>query len=94
MGDEIELKVDAATGKVTALKNGAVIAESQLKTAVIMDEVRAGGRIPLIIGRGLTTKAREFLGLPQSTCSACRKTRPTTARATRWPRRWSARPVA
>ncbi len=67
MGDEIELKVDAATAKVTALKNGAVIAESQLKTAVIMDEVRAGGRIPLIIGRGLTTKAREFLGLPQST---------------------------
>jgi aconitate hydratase 2/2-methylisocitrate dehydratase len=67
MGDEIELKVDAATAKVTALKNGAVIAESQLKTAVILDEVRAGGRIPLIIGRGLTTKAREFLGLPQST---------------------------
>jgi aconitate hydratase 2/2-methylisocitrate dehydratase len=67
MGDEIELKVDAATAKVTALKNGTVIAESQLKTAVIMDEVRAGGRIPLIIGRGLTTKAREFLGLPQST---------------------------
>ena len=67
MGDEIELKVDQATGKVTATKNGAVIAESQLKTLVIMDEVRAGGRIPLIIGRGLTTKAREFLGLPQST---------------------------
>ncbi|UCV21574.1 bifunctional aconitate hydratase 2/2-methylisocitrate dehydratase [Ferribacterium limneticum] len=67
MGDEIELKVDQATGKVTAAKNGAVIAESQLKTLVIMDEVRAGGRIPLIIGRGLTTKAREFLGLPQST---------------------------
>ncbi|MBI2277829.1 MAG: bifunctional aconitate hydratase 2/2-methylisocitrate dehydratase [Dechloromonas sp.] len=67
MGDEIELKVDQVTGKVTATKNGAVIAESQLKTLVIMDEVRAGGRIPLIIGRGLTTKAREFLGLPQST---------------------------
>ncbi|WP_341744516.1 bifunctional aconitate hydratase 2/2-methylisocitrate dehydratase [Azonexus hydrophilus] len=67
MGDEIELKVDQATGKVTATKNGAVIAESQLKTLVILDEVRAGGRIPLIIGRGLTTKAREFLGLPQST---------------------------
>jgi aconitate hydratase 2/2-methylisocitrate dehydratase len=49
MGDEIELKVDGATGKVTALKNGAVIAESQLKTLVILDEVRAGGRIPLII---------------------------------------------
>jgi len=67
MGDEIELKVDAATTKVTALKNGTVIAESQLKTPVILDEVRAGGRIPLIIGRGLTTRAREALGLPVST---------------------------
>ncbi|MDD5297312.1 MAG: bifunctional aconitate hydratase 2/2-methylisocitrate dehydratase [Rhodocyclaceae bacterium] len=67
MGDEIELKVDTATARVTALKNGAVIAETTLKTPVIVDEVRAGGRIPLIIGRGLTTKAREFLGLPPST---------------------------
>ena len=67
MGDEIELKIDAASGKVTATKNGANIAESQLKTLVILDEVRAGGRIPLIIGRGLTTKAREALGLPPST---------------------------
>lgn len=67
MGDEIELKVDGATGKVTAVKNGAVIAESQLKTLVILDEVRAGGRIPLIIGRGLTAKAREALGLAPST---------------------------
>jgi len=67
MGDEIELKIDHATAKVTALKNGAVIAESQLKTPVILDEVRAGGRIPLIVGRGLTTKAREALGLPSST---------------------------
>src|SRR5574338_576957 len=67
MGDEIELKVDHATGKVTALKNGNLIAESQLKTLVILDEVRAGGRIPLIIGRGLTTKAREAVGLPPST---------------------------
>ena len=67
MGDEIELRVDQATASVTALKNGVVIAESQLKTPVILDEVRAGGRIPLIIGRGLTTKAREALGLPVST---------------------------
>lgn len=67
MGDEIELKIDQATAKVTALKNGAVIAEAQLKTPVILDEVRAGGRIPLIIGRGLTTKAREALGLAPST---------------------------
>ncbi len=67
MGDEIELRVDPVTTKVTALKNGQVIAESQLKTPVILDEVRAGGRIPLIIGRGLTAKAREALGLPPST---------------------------
>jgi aconitate hydratase 2/2-methylisocitrate dehydratase len=67
MGDEIELRIDHATSRVTALKNGAVIAEATLKTPVILDEVRAGGRIPLIIGRGLTTKAREALGLPEST---------------------------
>jgi aconitate hydratase 2 / 2-methylisocitrate dehydratase len=67
MGDEIELRIDHATAGVTALKNGHVIAESRLKTPVILDEVRAGGRIPLIIGRGLTAKAREALGLPVST---------------------------
>ncbi|MCM8624520.1 bifunctional aconitate hydratase 2/2-methylisocitrate dehydratase, partial [Accumulibacter sp.] len=67
MGDEIELRIDAATSQVTVLKNGTVIAESKLKTPVILDEVRAGGRIPLIIGRGLTTKAREALGLAPST---------------------------
>ncbi len=67
MGDEIELCIDAATTRVSALKNGELIAEGQLKTPVILDEVRAGGRIPLIIGRGLTAKAREALGLPSST---------------------------
>jgi len=50
-----------------ALKNGVVIAEFTVKSDVIFDEVRAGGRIPLIIGRGLTTRAREALGLPAST---------------------------
>ncbi len=67
MGDEVELRIDQATAKVTAIKNGAVIAETTLKTPVILDEVRAGGRIPLIIGRGLTAKAREALGLAPST---------------------------
>ena len=42
---------------------GAVIAEFSLKSDVILDEVRAGGRIPLIVGRGLTLRAREALGL-------------------------------
>jgi len=63
MGDEIELLPYA--GK--ALKDGNVIAEFEVKSDVLFDEVRAGGRIPLIIGRGLTTKAREALGLPPST---------------------------
>ncbi|MFZ0331895.1 MAG: bifunctional aconitate hydratase 2/2-methylisocitrate dehydratase [Acinetobacter bohemicus] len=67
MGDEIVLKIDHAAAKVTAFKAGEQIAESELKTPVLLDEVRAGGRINLIVGRGLTTKAREALGLPVST---------------------------
>ena len=63
MGDEIELR--PYEGK--ALKNGEVISEFQVKSEVLFDEVQAGGRIPLIIGRGLTAKAREALGLPAST---------------------------
>jgi aconitate hydratase 2/2-methylisocitrate dehydratase len=47
-------------------RNGEM-AEFQLKSDVLFDEVRAGGRINLIIGRSLTAKAREFLGLPAST---------------------------
>ena len=43
-------------------KNNAVIAEFKIKSPVLLDEVRAGGRIPLIIGRGLTQKARNALG--------------------------------
>ena len=48
-------------------KNGQTVATFAYKSEVLLDEVRAGGRINLIIGRGLTTKAREFLGLPAST---------------------------
>jgi aconitate hydratase 2/2-methylisocitrate dehydratase len=62
MGDVVELR--PYEGK--ALKNGQVIAEFQVKSDVLFDEVRAGGRIPLIIGRGLTAKAREALGLAPS----------------------------
>jgi aconitate hydratase 2 / 2-methylisocitrate dehydratase len=63
MGDVIELR--PYEGK--ALKDGKVIAEFKLKSEVLFDEVRAGGRIPLIVGRGLTAKARAALGLPVST---------------------------
>ncbi|TXI09530.1 MAG: bifunctional aconitate hydratase 2/2-methylisocitrate dehydratase [Polynucleobacter sp.] len=63
MGDVVELR--PYEGK--ALKDGKVIAEFKVRSEVLFDEVRAGGRIPLIIGRGLTSKAREALGLPAST---------------------------
>ena len=46
---------------------GQEITRFALKTEVILDEVRAGGRIPLIIGRSLTARARQVLGLPAST---------------------------
>jgi len=63
IGDVIELRPYAGQAR----KDGKVIAEFQVKSDVIFDEVRAGGRIPLIIGRGLTAKARDALGLPPST---------------------------
>ncbi|WP_028455096.1 bifunctional aconitate hydratase 2/2-methylisocitrate dehydratase [Chitinilyticum litopenaei] len=63
MGDVIEIYPYA--GKIE--KNGAVVAEFKVKSDVLFDEVRAGGRINLIIGRSLTAKAREALGLPAST---------------------------
>ena len=63
MGDVIDIL--PYEGKI--LKGGATLTTFQLKSEVLLDEVRAGGRINLIIGRALTAKAREFLGLPAST---------------------------
>ena len=60
MGDVIEIR--PYEGKVLN-EAGETISEFELKSDVILDEVQAGGRIPLIIGRGLTAKAREALGL-------------------------------
>ncbi len=65
MGDVIEIR--PYEGKILNATTGAVISEFELKSDVLLDEVQAGGRIPLIIGRGLTSKARESLGLPPST---------------------------
>lgn len=64
MGDVID--VYPYKGEVRNYETGELLATFELKTDVLIDEVRAGGRIPLIIGRGLTTKAREALGLPHS----------------------------
>ncbi len=60
MGDVIEIR--PYEGKILS-ESGDVLSEFKLKSDVILDEVQAGGRIPLIIGRGLTTRAREALGL-------------------------------
>ncbi|WP_312142086.1 bifunctional aconitate hydratase 2/2-methylisocitrate dehydratase [Atlantibacter hermannii] len=64
MGDVIDIY--PYKGEVRNHETGELLANFELKTDVLLDEVRAGGRIPLIIGRGLTTKAREALGLPHS----------------------------
>jgi aconitate hydratase 2/2-methylisocitrate dehydratase len=60
MGDVID--VYPFDGKVCKHNSDEVVSEFSLKTNVLLDEVRAGGRIPLIIGRGLTSKARVALG--------------------------------
>ncbi len=64
MGDVIDVYPHA--GKVCKHGTDDVITTFELKTPVLLDEVRAGGRIPLIVGRGLTDKARTELGLPVS----------------------------
>jgi len=60
MGDVITIY--PYEGKITN-EAGDTISEFKLSTPVLLDEVRAGGRIPLIIGRGLTERSREALGL-------------------------------
>ncbi len=57
MGDEIVVK--PYEGKI--YKNGEVVSEFEIKPNTLPDEIKAGGRIPLIIGRNLTAKAREAL---------------------------------
>ena len=61
-GDVIVVK--PYEGKIEC--NGKVVSEFNLKPTTMPDEVQAGGRIPLIIGRGLTDRAREALGLEPS----------------------------
>ena len=67
-GDVITIRpyagtIERAAGEANA---GEVVARFELKPSTITDEVRAGGRIPLMIGRALTDKVRAQLGLPAS----------------------------
>ena len=61
-GDVITIRPHAGTVE----RDGTVISHFDLKPSTISDEVRAGGRIPLMIGRALTDKVRNQLGLPPS----------------------------
>ena len=63
-GDIIDIQPYA--GKITKHGTDEILCEFSLKTDMILDEVQAGGRIPLIIGRGLTERARSELGLDPS----------------------------
>jgi aconitate hydratase 2/2-methylisocitrate dehydratase len=65
MGDVID--VYPLAGEVRRHGSDEVLTRFSLNTEVLKDEVQAGGRIPLIIGRGLTGRAREALGLESST---------------------------
>ncbi len=64
MGDVIDIY--PYQGVVKRYDSEEVVCSFELKTDVLLDEVRAGGRIPLIIGRGLTDRARKTLGLGAS----------------------------
>ena len=63
-GDVVD--IDAYAGTIRDHASGELLSTFQLKTEVLLDEVQAGGRIPLIIGRGLTGRARAALELPAS----------------------------
>jgi aconitate hydratase 2/2-methylisocitrate dehydratase len=63
-GDVIDIKPYA--GQILDHDSGALITDFALKNEILLDEVQAGGRIPLIIGRGLTDRARKALGLGAS----------------------------
>ena len=63
MGDVLDIL--PYEGKIN--RDGATVETFQIRSDVLFDEVRAGGRINLIIGRSLTAKARAFLGLPVAT---------------------------
>ncbi len=69
MGDIIDIYV--YEGVIKRHDSDELICDFSLKTDVLLDEVRAGGRIPLIIGRGLTERARKYLGLNASTVFSC-----------------------
>lgn len=86
MGDVID--VYPYKGEVRNHETGELLATFELKTDVLIDEVRAGGRIPLIIGRGLTAKRVKHLVCRTVMCSVRRKMSLRAIAASRWRRKW------
>ena len=72
---------------------GDIICEFEHKSDVILDEVQADGRINLIVGRGLTQRAREHLGLSPPRSSASQKHRRVPLRGIPWRKKWWVRPA-
>ncbi len=64
MGDVID--IFPYEGVIKNNESGETLCEFSLKTDILLDEAQAGGRIPLIIGRGLTTRAREALSMSET----------------------------
>ncbi len=64
MGDVID--IHPYEGIIRRHDSNELLTRFSFKTEVLLDEVRAGGRIPLIIGRGLTNRARQALGMEPS----------------------------
>ena len=91
MGDIIEIR--PYDGQILS-ESGELLSEFSLKSEVILDEVQAGGRINLIIGRGLTARACEALDQIPADVFRHPLPRKIPARAIPWPRKWWARPVA
>lgn len=86
MGDVIDIY--PYKGEVRNHETGELLATFELKTDVLIDEVRAGGRIPLIIGRGLTAKARESLGLEPTNVFRHAKSVAQSNRGFSWLKKW------
>ena len=73
--------VDIAGGKIVNAQTQEVLSSFALNPPTLADEFRAGGRIPLIIGRAVTEKARKLLGLPPATVFVTAETKPVPAGA-------------
>lgn len=81
MGDVIDIHLGA--GRITSQGSDRTLCEFTLKTPILLAEVQAGGRIPLIIGRALTERARETLGLGPSELFQQDQTRTSSGRRRR-----------